>query len=65
LFLPRDSGEPDHEPALAVSATAVSLEMVRPTGRFSSLSEALGAFEATGAEVIRRVEECTDGHASC
>jgi hypothetical protein len=34
-------------------------EMVRPTGRFSSLSEALAAFDAARAEVIHWVEGCT------
>jgi hypothetical protein len=35
-------------------------EMVRPVGRFSTLSEALAAFDVTRAEVVAWVEECSD-----
>jgi hypothetical protein len=34
--------------------------MVRPVGRFSTLSEALAAFDVTRVEVVAWVEECRD-----
>jgi hypothetical protein len=42
------------------SRPGVSPEAVRPTGRFSTLAEAVGHFSASRAETIRFVENCEE-----